>query len=192
MSKDALTFLHHLYWCLSKCWCRLTGFWVHCPNESDFITFKMIVSPTDQIGKNGLCEPILGIFLPHRWPGLRGAMTFALSIRDTATYARQMMFSTTLLVVFFTVWICGGGTTQMLSCQKIRSVITSSFLFSKCFITFAVILFCVWQCWSGCRSGEHCKCFWSAVETQFQIRAELFNNGFPLCPSADRPWWSGV
>ncbi|XP_040029890.2 sodium/hydrogen exchanger 6a [Gasterosteus aculeatus] len=52
--------------------------------------------------------------------GLRGAMTFALSIRDTATYARQMMFSTTLLVVFFTVWVCGGGTTQMLSCQNIR------------------------------------------------------------------------
>ncbi|KAG9272654.1 sodium/hydrogen exchanger 6 [Astyanax mexicanus] len=52
--------------------------------------------------------------------GLRGAMTFALSIRDTATYARQMMFSTTLLVVFFTVWVCGGGTTQMLSCQHIR------------------------------------------------------------------------
>uniref|UniRef100_A0A3Q2DYE4 Sodium/hydrogen exchanger n=1 Tax=Cyprinodon variegatus TaxID=28743 RepID=A0A3Q2DYE4_CYPVA len=49
--------------------------------------------------------------------GLRGAMTFALSIRDTATYARQMMFSTNLLVVFFTVWVCGGGTTQMLSCQ---------------------------------------------------------------------------
>ncbi|KAG7266787.1 hypothetical protein CRUP_028109 [Coryphaenoides rupestris] len=52
--------------------------------------------------------------------GLRGAMTFALSIRDTATYARQMMFTTTLLVVFFTVWVCGGGTTQMLSCQHIR------------------------------------------------------------------------
>ncbi|XP_046907336.1 sodium/hydrogen exchanger 6a isoform X2 [Hypomesus transpacificus] len=52
--------------------------------------------------------------------GLRGAMTFALSIRDTATYARKMMFSTTLLVVFFTVWVCGGGTTQMLSCQRIR------------------------------------------------------------------------
>ncbi|CAJ1058853.1 sodium/hydrogen exchanger 6a [Xyrichtys novacula] len=52
--------------------------------------------------------------------GLRGAMTFALAIRDTATYARQMMFTTTLFVVFFTVWICGGGTTQMLSCQRIR------------------------------------------------------------------------
>uniref|UniRef100_H2S6G5 Sodium/hydrogen exchanger n=1 Tax=Takifugu rubripes TaxID=31033 RepID=H2S6G5_TAKRU len=54
--------------------------------------------------------------------GLRGAMTFALSIRDTATYARQMMFSTTLLLVFFTVWVCGGGTTPMLSCQRIRWV----------------------------------------------------------------------
>ncbi|MEQ2190047.1 hypothetical protein GOODEAATRI_031456, partial [Goodea atripinnis] len=52
-------------------------------------------------------------------PGLRGAMTFALSIRDTATYARQMMFSTTLLIVFFTVWICGGGTTPMLSFMSI-------------------------------------------------------------------------
>uniref|UniRef100_A0A672SRK4 Solute carrier family 9 member 6b n=1 Tax=Sinocyclocheilus grahami TaxID=75366 RepID=A0A672SRK4_SINGR len=41
--------------------------------------------------------------------GLRGAVTFALSIRDTATYTRQMMFSTTLLIVFITVWVCGVG-----------------------------------------------------------------------------------
>uniref|UniRef100_A0A7M4EM53 Sodium/hydrogen exchanger n=1 Tax=Crocodylus porosus TaxID=8502 RepID=A0A7M4EM53_CROPO len=52
--------------------------------------------------------------------GLRGAMAFALAIRDTATYARQMMFSTTLLIVFFTVWVFGGGTTAMLSCLNIR------------------------------------------------------------------------
>ncbi|KAL0588315.1 Sodium/hydrogen exchanger 6 [Plecturocebus cupreus] len=51
---------------------------------------------------------------------LRGAMAFALAIRDTATYARQMMFSTTLLIVFFTVWVFGGGTTAMLSCLHIR------------------------------------------------------------------------
>ncbi|NXL86904.1 SL9A6 protein, partial [Alectura lathami] len=51
---------------------------------------------------------------------LRGAMAFALAIRDTATYARQMMFSTTLLIVFFTVWVFGGGTTAMLSCLNIR------------------------------------------------------------------------
>uniref|UniRef100_A0A3P8XH73 Sodium/hydrogen exchanger n=1 Tax=Esox lucius TaxID=8010 RepID=A0A3P8XH73_ESOLU len=60
--------------------------------------------------------------------GLRGAMTFALSIRDTATYARQMMFTTTLLIVFFTVWVCGGGTTQMLSCQNIRAVVLTGSL----------------------------------------------------------------
>ncbi|PNI24628.1 SLC9A6 isoform 13, partial [Pan troglodytes] len=35
-------------------------------------------------------------------------------------YARQMMFSTTLLIVFFTVWVFGGGTTAMLSCLHIR------------------------------------------------------------------------
>lgn len=52
--------------------------------------------------------------------GLRGAMAFALSIRDTATYARQMMFTTTLLIVFFTVWVFGGGTTPMLSWLHIR------------------------------------------------------------------------
>ncbi|XP_034505318.1 sodium/hydrogen exchanger 7 isoform X4 [Ailuropoda melanoleuca] len=53
--------------------------------------------------------------------GLRGAMAFALAIRDTASYARQMMFTTTLLIVFFTVWIIGGGTTPMLSWLNIRS-----------------------------------------------------------------------
>ncbi|XP_040192229.1 sodium/hydrogen exchanger 7 isoform X1 [Rana temporaria] len=52
--------------------------------------------------------------------GLRGAMAFALAIRDTATYAHRMMFSTTLLIVFFTVWVIGGGTTPMLSWLNIR------------------------------------------------------------------------
>uniref|UniRef100_A0AAY4EFV1 Sodium/hydrogen exchanger n=1 Tax=Denticeps clupeoides TaxID=299321 RepID=A0AAY4EFV1_9TELE len=57
--------------------------------------------------------------------GLRGAMAFALAIRDTATYARQMMFTTTLLIVFFTVWVFGGGTTPMLSWLHIRSGVLS-------------------------------------------------------------------
>ncbi|MGH0142694.1 UNVERIFIED_CONTAM: hypothetical protein FKN15_076577 [Acipenser sinensis] len=52
--------------------------------------------------------------------GLRGAVAFALAIRDTATYARRMMFTTTLLIVFFTVWVFGGGTTPMLSWLHIR------------------------------------------------------------------------
>uniref|UniRef100_A0A8C1JZG2 Sodium/hydrogen exchanger n=1 Tax=Cyprinus carpio TaxID=7962 RepID=A0A8C1JZG2_CYPCA len=58
--------------------------------------------------------------------GLRGAMTFALSIRDTATYARQMMFSTTLLIVFFTVLVCGGGTTPVLSLIYLKPFLTHS------------------------------------------------------------------
>uniref|UniRef100_A0A7N6F9C8 Sodium/hydrogen exchanger n=1 Tax=Anabas testudineus TaxID=64144 RepID=A0A7N6F9C8_ANATE len=63
----------------------------------------------------------IGANLQHvmMFAGLRGAMAFALAIRDTETYARQMMFSTTLLIVFFTVWICGGGTTPMLSFMSI-------------------------------------------------------------------------
>uniref|UniRef100_A0A8B9JWD6 Sodium/hydrogen exchanger n=1 Tax=Astyanax mexicanus TaxID=7994 RepID=A0A8B9JWD6_ASTMX len=65
--------------------------------------------------------------------GLRGAMAFALAIRDTATYARQMMFTTTLLIVFFTVWVFGGGTTPMLSWLHIRSVLIFSFVFFFCF-----------------------------------------------------------
>ncbi|ELR54667.1 Sodium/hydrogen exchanger 7, partial [Bos mutus] len=60
--------------------------------------------------------------------GLRGAMAFALAIRDTASYARQMMFTTTLLIVFFTVWIIGGGTTPMLSWLNIRSLTCFLFL----------------------------------------------------------------
>ncbi|XP_012886293.1 PREDICTED: sodium/hydrogen exchanger 7 [Dipodomys ordii] len=61
-----------------------------------------------------------GSFTMGALAGLRGAMAFALAIRDTASYARQMMFTTTLLIVFFTVWIIGGGTTPMLSWLNIR------------------------------------------------------------------------
>ncbi|XP_040205043.1 sodium/hydrogen exchanger 9 [Rana temporaria] len=52
--------------------------------------------------------------------GLRGAIAFALAIRDTETQPKQMMFTTTLLVVFFTVWVFGGGTTPMLTWLQIR------------------------------------------------------------------------
>nr|XP_015216722.1 PREDICTED: sodium/hydrogen exchanger 9 [Lepisosteus oculatus] len=52
--------------------------------------------------------------------GLRGAVAFALAIRDTSTEARQIMLTTTLLIVFFTVWILGGGTYPMLTVLNIR------------------------------------------------------------------------
>ncbi|XP_077682875.1 sodium/hydrogen exchanger 9 [Eretmochelys imbricata] len=52
--------------------------------------------------------------------GLRGAIAFALAIRDTESQPKQMMFTTTLLIVFFTVWVFGGGTTAMLTWLQIR------------------------------------------------------------------------
>uniref|UniRef100_A0A2K5MEW0 Cation/H+ exchanger transmembrane domain-containing protein n=1 Tax=Cercocebus atys TaxID=9531 RepID=A0A2K5MEW0_CERAT len=52
--------------------------------------------------------------------GLRGAMAFALAIHDTASYARHTMFTTMPFIVFFTIWIIGGGMTPMLSWLNIR------------------------------------------------------------------------
>ncbi|NXQ09793.1 SL9A9 protein, partial [Peucedramus taeniatus] len=52
--------------------------------------------------------------------GLRGAIAFALAIQDTGSQPRQMMFTTALLMVFFTVWVFGGGTTPMLTWLQIR------------------------------------------------------------------------
>ena len=47
--------------------------------------------------------------------GLRGAVAFALALRDTKSIPNQLMFSTTLLIVYSTVLVLGGGTTTMLS-----------------------------------------------------------------------------
>ncbi|NXK87024.1 SL9A9 protein, partial [Formicarius rufipectus] len=52
--------------------------------------------------------------------GLRGAIAFALAIRDTESQPKQMMFTTALLIVFFTVWVLGGGTTPMLIWLQVR------------------------------------------------------------------------
>ncbi|KAK9504910.1 hypothetical protein O3M35_009080 [Rhynocoris fuscipes] len=51
--------------------------------------------------------------------GLRGAMSFALAIRNTVSEARQAMLTTTSLIVIFTVIIQGGSTMQLLSLFKI-------------------------------------------------------------------------
>ncbi|BES92126.1 Sodium hydrogen exchanger [Nesidiocoris tenuis] len=51
--------------------------------------------------------------------GLRGAMSFALAIRNTISDARQAMLTTTSLIVIFTVIIQGGSTLQLLSLFRI-------------------------------------------------------------------------
>uniref|UniRef100_A0A8B9SZN3 Sodium/hydrogen exchanger n=1 Tax=Anas platyrhynchos TaxID=8839 RepID=A0A8B9SZN3_ANAPL len=77
------------------------------------LSFLLNLGRRNKIGTNLQHMMMFGCEEPWR---------FALAIRDTATYARQMMFSTTLLIVFFTVWVFGGGTTAMLSCLNIRSL----------------------------------------------------------------------
>lgn len=51
--------------------------------------------------------------------GLRGAMSFALAIRNTVSEARQAMLTTTSLIVIATVIIQGGATMQLLTWFKI-------------------------------------------------------------------------
>ncbi|BFZ00847.1 hypothetical protein BsWGS_03887 [Bradybaena similaris] len=52
--------------------------------------------------------------------GLRGAIAFALAIRDTDTEGRQIMASATMTIVLATVILCGGFTTPMLQWLQIR------------------------------------------------------------------------
>ncbi|XP_053960837.1 sodium/hydrogen exchanger 6 isoform X3 [Anastrepha ludens] len=51
--------------------------------------------------------------------GLRGAMSFALAIRNTVSEARQTMLTTTSLIVIFTVVIQGGASNFLLNWLKI-------------------------------------------------------------------------
>ncbi|KAL9894818.1 sodium/hydrogen exchanger 7-like isoform 1-T1 [Glossina fuscipes fuscipes] len=51
--------------------------------------------------------------------GLRGAMSFALAIRNTLSEARQTMLTATSLIVIFTVIIQGGAANLLLNWLKI-------------------------------------------------------------------------
>ncbi|CAL1547376.1 unnamed protein product [Lymnaea stagnalis] len=52
--------------------------------------------------------------------GLRGAMAFALAIRETDSEGKQLMASATMIIVLATVILCGGFTTPMLQWLQIR------------------------------------------------------------------------
>ncbi|XP_052783462.1 sodium/hydrogen exchanger 9-like isoform X3 [Mya arenaria] len=52
--------------------------------------------------------------------GLRGAIAYALAIRNTSTEARKHMLSATMMIVLVTVILCGGFVTPVLQLLKIR------------------------------------------------------------------------
>ena len=54
--------------------------------------------------------------------GLRGAIAFALAVRNTSSKSRQLMFTTTLVIVFVTVLVNGGTTSLMLRWLNIELV----------------------------------------------------------------------
>lgn len=54
--------------------------------------------------------------------GLRGAMAFAIAMRNTTTHSKKLVLSTTLSIVLITVIFFGGSTMSMLQKLRIRSV----------------------------------------------------------------------
>lgn len=54
------------------------------------------------------------------WSGLRGAIAFALAIRNTTTAAHQTILSTTLVIVLVTVVVFGGSTATVLQALHIK------------------------------------------------------------------------
>ena len=52
--------------------------------------------------------------------GLRGAMAFALSIRNTVSEVRQIFFTTTCLITIATVIFNGGMTVPVLRLLKVK------------------------------------------------------------------------
>ena len=68
------------------------------------------------------------IAIPSHSPpqGLRGAMAFALSIRETSSTKDCTIFSTTLLIVMTTIVLSGGLTTQSLGWLNIKMALPAT------------------------------------------------------------------
>ncbi|XP_055384841.1 sodium/hydrogen exchanger 6 isoform X3 [Condylostylus longicornis] len=66
-------------------------------------------------------KPKISMAFQHMlfFAGLRGAMSFALAIRNTVSEARQTMLTTTSLIVIFTVIVQGGAANFLLNWLKI-------------------------------------------------------------------------
>ncbi|CDW56615.1 sodium:hydrogen exchanger 6 [Trichuris trichiura] len=66
---------------------------------------------------------VMVIKVELQFSGLRGAMAFALAIRNTSSSQMRIMYSTTSLIVIFTVLVNGGLASHMLQLLKIKYVV---------------------------------------------------------------------
>eukprot|EP00049_Salpingoeca_infusionum_P026298 m.24870 g.24870 ORF g.24870 m.24870 type:complete len:621 (-) comp8649_c0_seq1:223-2085(-) len=56
------------------------------------------------------------------WSGLRGAIAFALAMRNTSTPAHQAILSATLVIVIVTVMFFGGTTSMVINCLNLPAI----------------------------------------------------------------------
>lgn len=108
--------------------------------------------------------------------GLRGAMSFALAIRNTVSEARQAMLTTTSLIVIATVIIQGGATMQLLTWFKIPYV--DFYLFMKFTARYNVPTIGI-DCWIENTKDKH-KCFNMLLVTTRTVIQGMTDNWFVI------------
>lgn len=120
-----------------------------------FYKFNLLIRPTQicaAIGRAANIYPLSFLLNLGRKPkismnfqhmlffaGLRGAMSFALAIRNTVSEARQAMLTTTSMIVIVTVIVQGGASNFLLNWLNIPYVFFGSLDFSFCFLIFYII-----------------------------------------------------
>ncbi|XP_070842025.1 sodium/hydrogen exchanger 9-like [Chaetodon trifascialis] len=111
MGYILLTFPHHVFKALFISGAFLSMFISRACNIYP-LSFLLNLRRTTKIPRN------FQHFL--MFAGLRGPVAFSLAARDTSTEVRRTIFSTTLLLVCFTIWVLGTAADPVLRCLDIR------------------------------------------------------------------------
>uniref|UniRef100_A0A667YY37 Sodium/hydrogen exchanger n=1 Tax=Myripristis murdjan TaxID=586833 RepID=A0A667YY37_9TELE len=111
MGYVLLTFPHHVFKALFICGAFLAVFVSRACNIYP-LSFLVNLGRTAKIPRSTQHFMVFA--------GLRGAVAFALAVRDTSTEVRRATLTTTLLLVCSTIWLLGSATGPMLRWLDIR------------------------------------------------------------------------
>ncbi|VDK23641.1 unnamed protein product [Anisakis simplex] len=113
------------------CYIGVSVFVSHSQKWNILFLFATLISIT--VARAVYIYPLCALINIHRHPpiprnyqhmllfsGLRGAMAFALAYRNTSTVNRQIMASSTSMIVILTVFINGGFSTYMVDRLNIK------------------------------------------------------------------------